>query len=227
MALLCLPPELLRDIFKRAYPQYWSNGWPRSRPEIQGFMALRLVCKTFNSMVLDRLLDKKVIDGEYFDTPLDLDPPSAPVMRMTHRLLAHEIERDRLLPTESNSSLVAEMVKVIDTAVETLARSDDDDADDRDEIRTAYTNGLLTAVLGYSRNCDLFFHLGMSALDPEDPVSRDHPYLLNMALVAAAALGRLSDMKPPIDKGADALFDDRENEGVDPPLHAAAAGGHT
>ncbi|RDW78901.1 uncharacterized protein DSM5745_05753 [Aspergillus mulundensis] len=238
MALPTLPPELIFQIVSEATPfEGWGRYWPLTRSviDVKNFLALRLVCKEFNNIVLDYFFEDTILLEEFDNACLQrCDPPTPGAVQMCRCLLLRHLERT----SEKNDNAVSiafrsQLRRVVDTAVDALHGSNGNA--DVGELREIYTQGLATAVIGFSgcsRPMDAV--AGARRADEEDevdeegmPVSRREPNqqdLLNMALTTAATLGRLEDMEVLIEKGADSKFEG-QGRWVGSALHGAAIGG--
>ncbi|KAL4985253.1 ankyrin repeat-containing domain protein [Aspergillus falconensis] len=230
MPFSALPAELIYHIVSLLFPpDGWGKYWPltRSVRDVKHFLVLRLVCKEFDKIVLDYFLTKDVLAEDFDEACLQrLDPPTPAAIRMGRRLLVRQIERDQARDT--GSSLIREIVKGVDAAVGHLQDGQREGQDGMEQLRETYTQGLVTAVIGFSGLSKTLLEgiLKESKTRKGQAAAQDlDQRYLNMALTTAATLGRVDDMKLFINKGADPSFDGR-GEWVGSPLHGAAIGGH-
>ncbi|KAL4736604.1 ankyrin repeat-containing domain protein [Aspergillus similis] len=228
MPISTLPAELIYHIVSLLFPpEGWGKYWPltRSVRDVKHFLELRLVCKEFDIIVLDYFLTKEILAEDFDQACLQrLDPPTPAAIRMGRRLLARQIERDQTRDT--GVPLVREIIEVVDAAVSQLQDSQPG-RDDVEQLREAYTQGLVTAVIGFSGLSKTLLEgtlKGTRTRKVQAGARGPGQKYLNMALTTAATLGRVDDMKLLIDKGADPAFDGR-GAWVGSPLHGAAIGG--
>ncbi|KAL3484530.1 ankyrin [Aspergillus germanicus] len=248
-----LPVELVRHVVSQSCPpDKWGKYWPfvtRSVDDVRDFLALRLVCKDFNNIVLDYFLDETVLLEDLHSACLQRsDPPTPRAVRFCQRLLTRHLQRSRAAPrgNELSKAFAAGCIKVVDAAVDAL--KDGDDAESEVRLRETYTEGMAAAVIGFEGITKALLQ-GVAGKEPEvegeegeeagekaegggehmDENDDDTDYAwtdpLAMALTAAAILCRVDDMKTLIKKGANA---EREEEDgwLGLPLHGAAIGGN-
>ncbi|KAL2810734.1 ankyrin repeat-containing domain protein [Aspergillus granulosus] len=243
MPLSSVPAELVYQIVSQTSPpDGWGKYWPSTRAvdEVKNFLALRLVCKEFDNIVLDYLSEQRVLIEDFDSACLQRsDPPTPAAVRMCWRLLTRHVERSRAGARVNEASLAfaGEMIKVVDTAVTVLRDGKEspcgvDDDNDIGVLRETYTQGVASAVIGFSGITRAMLE-GIAGTEREAngeitrrAAARDQgqQYYLNMALTTAATLGRIDDMKILIGKGADPAFDGRGGW-LGSPLHGAAIGG--
>ncbi|KAL4761385.1 ankyrin repeat domain-containing protein [Aspergillus foveolatus] len=229
MPISTLPAELIYHILSLIFPpEGWGKYWPltRSVHDVKHFLDLRLVCKEFDMIVLDYFLTKEILAEDFDQACLQrLDPPTPAAIRMGRRLLTRQIEREQARDT--GNPLVREIIAVVDAAVSHLQDSQPG-RDDVEQLRETYTQGLVTAVIGFSGLSKTLLEgivKGTKTRKSQAALRRPGQRYLNLALTTAATLGRIEDMKFLMEKGADPLFDER-GEWIGTPLYGAAIGGH-
>ncbi|KAI9370248.1 ankyrin repeat-containing domain protein [Aspergillus egyptiacus] len=140
---------------------------------------------------------------------------------MTVRLLCRQVERDRARGDMAKVSLIRAIVSGVDKAVDALR----DSYNNLDALRDTYTRGLCVAVVGFKWRGLLHDLLTDMRNEKRSPSSLDEMNLQGFASDAASTLGRVSDMKCLIDKGA-RIKHDQGKRWVGSPVAAAATGGH-
>ncbi|CEL02579.1 hypothetical protein ASPCAL03747 [Aspergillus calidoustus] len=253
MALSTFPAELIRHIVSQSAPSDgWGKYWPLvTRPvdDVKAFLALRLVCKDFNDIVLDYFLDPCVLVDDFNSACLrQSDPPTPPALRFCQRLLTRHLQRSRSgaqVNRERAKEFAEGIAKVVDAAVEAL--KDGGDGESGRRLRDTYTEVMAAAVIGFEGVTKALLQ-GVVGKEPEvdgeegeeggekakevgeqmdeDDDETDYAWTdpLTMALTAAAILCRVDDMKTLIDKGAHADYEE-EDGWLGLPLHGAAMGG--
>ncbi|KAL3450782.1 ankyrin repeat-containing domain protein [Aspergillus insuetus] len=253
MALANLPVELVRLVVSQACPpDNWGKYWPfvtRSVDDVRDFLALRLVCKDFNNIVLDYFLDESVLLEDLHSACLQhSDPPTPRAVRFCRRLLTRHLQRSRAAPrgNEVSRAFSAGVTKVVDAAVDALKDGGGGESEER--LRDTYTEGMAAAVIGFEGTTKALLQ-GVAGKEPEvegeegeeggeetegngeqmdeDDDDTDYTWTdpLTMALTAAAILCRVDDMKTLIKKGANAEHEE-EDGWLGLPLHGAAMGGN-
>ncbi|OJJ96414.1 hypothetical protein ASPACDRAFT_46576 [Aspergillus aculeatus ATCC 16872] len=257
MAIPSLPAELIRHvIFQSTPPKQWGKYWPSTRAvdEVKDFLALRLVCKEFNNIVLDYFLDPRVLTQSFDSACLQRsDPPTPPAIRFCRRLLSRHLERSRAgrQVNEVSRKFAQRVNGVVDAAVAAL-REGNRDGDEVQRLRKTYTEGMAAAVVAFGGLTKAMFQ-GIAGTKPEregvekdqdgDDDDDDDDGLeedegeddddtewawsdpLTMALTAAGILCRVDDMKTLIAKGARPCFEE-DGGWIGLTLHGAAIGGN-
>ncbi|KAL4919647.1 ankyrin repeat-containing domain protein [Aspergillus aurantiobrunneus] len=162
------------------------------------------------------------------DMPLRFGPPSPSSMAMTERLLTAFVERCQTVPGISNYPLINTINQGVERAVSLFSgpAGDGDDsgsADGAEQLRTSYTNGTVSVLVGIL-GPDLIFTVLGSRADLED-LEEEKGDIEAAVLMAAAYLDRLDDMAQILDKGID-INCDPQDKWVYPPLMAAALAGN-
>ncbi|RAH67313.1 ankyrin repeat domain-containing protein [Aspergillus aculeatinus CBS 121060] len=254
MAIPTLPAELIRHvIFQSTPPNQWGKYWPSTRAvdEVKDFLALRLVCKEFNNIILDYFLDPRVLTESFDSACLQRsDPPTPPAIRFCRKLLSRHLERSRAgrRVNEVSRRFAQRVNGVVDAAVDAL-REGEGDGDEVQRLRKTYTEGMAAAVVAFGGLTKAMFQ-GIAGTKPErESVEKDQnddddgddddedegeeeddtewawSDPLTMALTAAGILCRVDDMKALIAKGARPEFE--EDAGwIGLTLHGAAIGGN-
>ncbi|KAL2853306.1 ankyrin [Aspergillus pseudoustus] len=158
MPLPYLPPEIIHHIVSQAAPpDGWGKYWPERRAvhHVRLFLALRLVCREFNKLILDYFSEQPVLIEDFDSAVLQRsDPPTPAAVRFCRRLLTRHIERTRA-GVRVNAAALAfarEMIGIVDAAVGVLTEGGQgqDGGVGVEGLREEYTRGLVTAVVGFS-----------------------------------------------------------------------------
>ncbi|PYH76982.1 ankyrin, partial [Aspergillus uvarum CBS 121591] len=249
MAFPTLPAELIRHIiFQSTPPKQWGKYWPSTRAvdDVKDFLALRLVCKDFNHIILDYFLEPRVLTKDFDSACLQRsDPPTPPAVRFCRRLLSRHLMRNRAggQINEVSRKFAEHVNGVVDVAVDAL-RDGNEDGEEVQRLQKTYTEGMAAAVVAFGGLTKAMFQ-GLAGTKPErDGVENDQDEdeledegeddddtewawsdPLTMALTAAGILCRVDDMKTLIAKGARPGFE--EDAGwIGLPIHGATIGGN-
>ncbi|PYI35941.1 hypothetical protein BP00DRAFT_387712, partial [Aspergillus indologenus CBS 114.80] len=251
MAFPTLPAELIRHIiFQSTPPKQWGKYWPSTRAvgDVKDFLALRLVCKGFNHIILDYFLEPRVLLMDFGSVCLQRsDPPTPQAIRFCRRLLSRHLERSRAggRINEVSRRFAQHVNGVVDAAVDAL-REGNEDGEEVQRLRKTYTEGMAAAVVAFGGLTKAMFQ-GIAGTrperegvenDPDDDGSENEGEEeddddtewawsdpLTMALTAAGILCRVDDMKTLIAKGARPWFE--EDAGwIGLPIHGATIGGN-
>ncbi|KAL3459133.1 ankyrin [Aspergillus heterothallicus] len=164
MALPSLPAELVHNIVAHTAPlDGWGKYWPSKRPvrEVRAWLALRLVCKEFNTLILDHLSTQPVLLADLDSALLQrADPPTPAASRMCRRLLLWHVERTRAGARVNEVSLAfaREVIGVVECAVAVLGMRGEGQVGDAEgeggaeaqALREVYTEGVVRGVVGFS-----------------------------------------------------------------------------
>ncbi|KAI9369292.1 ankyrin [Aspergillus egyptiacus] len=248
MALSILPAELIRHVITQASPpDQWGKYWPRTQSvdDVSAFLALRLVCKEFNNMVLDYFVNQRVLVEDFNSACLQRsDPPTPAAVRFCRRLVVRHVERSRagFQVNEASREFAAGIVKIVDAAVGALLDDGGVDEVERARLRDTYTDGVVSAVIGFADISKALLQ-GVAGTENEaseetedhgretgeDGQAADDAWAdpLTTALIAAGILGRVDDMKALISKGAKPeTAEEDTGRWLGHVLHGAAIGGN-
>ncbi|KAL4937339.1 ankyrin repeat-containing domain protein [Aspergillus oleicola] len=250
MSLPDLPPELISHILSYVPPSWhWGNlGWDSDRwrrtvaNNVRWFLRLRLVCRTFDGLVIDLVLAELRAGNLHRSLPLKRGAARRSTIAFVERLLWALVIRTAAAPPMSHENERSIARTIVDGAAlsadfltcsrESETRQNgsnavDEEDEEANKLRDVYTGALissLTIILGPNLVLDILEPGQDHGIDMFSPLNGDKQQWRITALMGAAYLGRVSDLKLILSLEIDINFDPSDRW-LYPPVMAAAVAG--
>ncbi|KAL2847193.1 ankyrin repeat-containing domain protein [Aspergillus pseudoustus] len=249
-----LPPELIFEIFSLVTPSWrwgrhvrWRSRRERAEAEaaVRWFLALRLVNRTFDALVITHILDALRAGKLKGEVPLSRGPARPSTIAFVRRLLEALVLRTsssvlRTGAAPGATGLDRHACSVVQTVVDGAILSVEHFAsvstgrdgilltESATELRNIYAEALIS-VLTHIIGPGLILSLLQPGHEGDDfemlgPLDNDQQQWRIAALMAAAYLGRISDLEHILSLGVD-INSDPGDRWLYPPVMAAAVAG--
>ncbi|KAL5333402.1 ankyrin repeat-containing domain protein [Aspergillus crustosus] len=235
MSLQILPAELTYDILSRVTPSWrWGRQvrWERNRQRVvaeehvRWFLNLRLVSPTFNDLVIDHVL-VALRAGKMREVPLRRGPPTPSTIGFVERLLRSLVVRTAPFTGNANAdgdlSLSAGFLARRKSSSPAGDVRRDEKVNNLRDIYTAALISTLPTIIGPSLVLDML-KPSQDLVDMFGSMNDDKQQWRIAGLMAAAYLGRITDIERLLSLGVDINSDPRDRW-LYPPIMAAAIAG--
>ncbi|CEL10630.1 hypothetical protein ASPCAL13746 [Aspergillus calidoustus] len=236
-----LPTELLSDILSLVTPSWrWGRlGWDNDRERatckehVRWFLRLRLVSRTFDDLVIDHVLAALRAGKLDRELPLRRGAARPSTVAFVERLLRHLVLRTATATVSRDGDDVCSVVRTIADGAAlsadflTTSELSPPLQQEATRLRDVYTEALvstLTTIIGPNLVLDTLQPGQDHGIDMFGPLNDEKQQWRIAALMAAAYLGRISDLERILSLGTD-LNSDPSDRWLYPPVMAAAVAG--